>query len=270
MKSNIQIDVDTWSKFMIFISIVNISIICYVYTNVKSSFEMKLFILAAIYIIVNSIRSIWLRQDNTRICLFDTIMSSPLFGRTITTFSELAFVALIILVLKEIIKKGNFANKSALNLTLNIVFFMIIIAEICCWAGCLSYNQHWNMLEESIWTLSSVIISVIMLILYLNTKNKFFERFLFVGILISVIYQVFMIKVDVPMYYQRGSKHMPNHEYKNKSLLDKIRDMSKCKKISKDINDWQDEIPWMTGYFTGASWISIALIVWYQMNRKLF
>ena len=176
-------------KFMIFISIVNISIICYVYTNVKY-FEMKLFILAAIYIIVNSKRSTF---GFVKIILKYVYLilqcQVHYLEELITTFSELAFVALIKLILKEIIKKVILPSNLPLNLTLNIVFFMIIIAEICCWAGCLSYNQHWNMLEESIWTLSSVIISVIMLILYLNTKNKFFERFLFVGILISVIYQ---------------------------------------------------------------------------------
>ena len=270
MKANTLVTVDTWSKFMITIAIINILIVCYVFTNVNSSFEMKLFILAAIFVVVNSIRSIWLRQDNARLCLFDTIMSSPLIGRTITTVSELAFVALLILVVKEIIRKSNYSNKSSLNLTLNIVFFMILIAEVFCWSGCLSHNQYWNMLEESTWTLSSIIISIIMVILYVNTSNKSFEKFLYVAILVSVMYQVFMIKVDVPMYYQRGKNHIPNKEYENKSLLDKIKDMYKCKKISNSNEDWDNEMPWMTGYFTSGSWISIALVVWYQINRKLF
>ena len=46
--------------------------------------------------------------------------------------------------------------------------------------------------------------------------------------------------------------------------------MFKCKKISKTNEDWDEEIPWMTGYFTVGSWLSIALVVWFQMNRKLF
>lgn len=265
-----NIDVNTWSTFMISVAIINILIICYVYTNVKSSFEMKLFILSAIFVTVNSIRSIWLRQDNERVCLFNSIMSSPLLGRLITTISELAFVALYILVIKEIIKKSNYSNSSSLNLTLNIVFFMIVIAEVFCWSGCLSNNQYWNMLEESTWTLSSIIISVIMFILYINTSNKSIEKFLYIAILISVMYQVFMINVDVPMYYNRGKNHISNQDYNNKSLLDKIKDMYKCKKISNSNKDWDEEMPWMTGYFTFGSWLSIALVVWYQLNRKLF
>ena len=63
---------------------------------------------------------------------------------------------------------------------------------------------------------------------------------------------------------------MPNHEYKNKSLIDKIRDMSKCKKISKDINDWQDEIPWMTGYFTGSFMDQYCTNCMVSNGRKLF
>ena len=251
---------------MIMVAIINVLIISLVFTNVNSNFEMKLFILAFIFVCVNAIRSIWLRQDTKRLCIFDSIMSSPLIGRIITTVSELAFVALVILVVKQIVNRGN--HNPVLNLALNMIFVIILVAEVFCWTGCVSTNQFWNMLEESSWTLSSIILTIIMVILFINEKNTTITRFLYVAILVTIIYEVFMIKVDIPMYYNRAGNVTP--ESKTMSLFEKIHDMFKCKKISKTNEDWDEEMPWMTGYFTVGSWLSIALVVWFQMNRKLF
>ena len=57
-------------------------------------------------------------------------MSSPLFGRSITTFSESAFVLLIVLVTKQMVNKSN--HNPQLNIALNIIFIIIVIAEVFC------------------------------------------------------------------------------------------------------------------------------------------
>lgn len=262
-----KINIDHWVKFMISVGILNLLLVIYLFTNIKGNFELKITLLAACYVIVNSIRSIWLRQDNTRICVFDSLMSSPLFGRSITTFSELAFVLLIVLVTKQIVNKGN--HNPQLNIALNIIFIIIVIAEVFCWIGCLSYNQYWNMIEESSWTLSSIILIIVFCILYVNNDNKHISKFLYAGFLGCLIYITFMIKVDVPMYFRRGNTKV-TEEYKRKTLIQKIYDMSKCKKISKTNEDWDDEIPWMTSYFTFGSWAALAIVIWYKSHRKMF
>lgn len=262
-----NINIDHWVKFMISIGILNLLLVAYIFTNIKGKFELKIALLAGYFVLVNSIRSIWLRHDNNRTCIFDSIMSSPLLGRSITTFSELAFVLLVILITKQIINKDN--HNPQLNIALNIIFVIIVVAEVFCWTGCLSHNQYWNMLEESSWTLSSIILIIVFAILYVNNTNKTISKFLYVAFLSCMVYITYMIKVDVPMYYKRGDSNL-TEEYKKKTLLQKVYDMYKCKRISKSNEDWDEEIPWMTSYFTFGSWLSLGLVFWYQNNRKLF
>ena len=228
---------------------------------------MKLFILSAIFVIVNSIRAIWIRHDGTRNVLYDNFMSNPLMGRIITTVSEISFVVLIILIMKQIITRGN--HNKRLNIPLNIIFIIIFIAEIFCWSGCLSKNQLWHVLEESSWAISSIILTVVMVIIKINEKNTHIQNFLIIGIILSIIYQIFMFTVDIPMYFKRTMIRKTKENSKNINLYERFIDMSKYQ-VSKKYEDWVQEMPWMTGYFTVGSWISIALIMWYQSNRKLF
>ena len=39
---------------------------------------------------------------------------------------------------------------------------------------------------------------------------------------------------------------------------------------NKKYEDWIDDIPWFTGYFTMGSWGSVALFIWHHNNKKLF
>lgn len=252
-----------WWCFMTFISILNIMIILFQYKNIKSNFEMELFFLAFIFVLVNAIRSIWLRRDTERICFFNTYISSPLLGRMLATISELCFVRLIILVFKKIIYRTD--KNSNLNILLDGIFIAIVLAEIFSWRGCLTTNQKWNVIEESIWAFSSVVITFIAIILINKEKNHSIKKFLYYIIIATVLYETFMLTVDIPMYQKRCKNYS---DYL--SIKDGILDMKDCKKISKKEEDWKEDAPWFTGYFTAGSWGAIILLVWYQHNRKLF
>ena len=253
-----------WWYFMIAIAIINILIISFNIKNVNSKFEMNIFILAFIFVFVNSIRSIWLREDIQRLCLHNNLISSPLVGRIITTFSELSFALLIVLIFKKIVNRSN--HNPAINIVLDLVFIAIIIAEVFCWKGCLSTNQFWNMLEESTWAFSAFIITIVSIVLLFKEKNLTIRKFLIVTIIATICYEIFMVKVDIPMYIKRSNNITTNA----KGFFSQLYDMYNCKIVSKSNKYWDEEMPWLTGYFTFGSWLAIALVMWYQSNRKLF
>ena len=261
---NMNISIKHWWFFLIIISIINVGLILLTLQNVKSNFEMKLFYLAFIYILVNSVRGIWLREDIQRLCLHNNTLSSPLIGRVITTVSEISFVLLIVLIFKQIVNTSN--HNPNIHLVLNFIILAIVIAEIFCWKGCLSTEQYWNMLEESTWTLSSFLIMVISIFMLFNEKNITFKRFLYITIFATILYQIFMITVDIPMYYNRSN----NVTTEATDILSQVNDMADCKIISESNDYWDQEIPWLTGYFTFGSWIAIILVIWYQNNKSLF
>ncbi len=53
------------------------------------------------------------------------------------------------------------------------------------------------------------------------------------------------------------------------SLLGYVKDMAQCKKVTKSYNDWKDDMPWLTGYFTFAVWSSILMVKWYYNYKRM-
>ena len=67
-----------------------------------------------------------------------------------------------------------------------------------------------------------------------------------------------MIVVDVPMYWSRFQEDtVMNVQYL--SLTQALLDLTKPCSMSFEWDMWQQEIPWMTLYFTVAVWVSILL-----------
>lgn len=251
-----------WWIFLFSISILNILYMMLQYPKINTTFIYKMYLLAFIYVIVNSIRAIWLRIDIERICFFDSILSSPLFGRIIATIAEICYILLILLIYNKIINRIYHNNN--LTIILYIILLGIFLAELLSWKGCLSTNQKFNVLEESIWTLCAFILGILTLIILFNEKNNKIKNLLYIVLLTIICYVIFMITVDIPMYDNRC---------KNKtqftSLMASIYDMAKCKKISKDLKDWKEDMAWFTGYFTLGSWSSIGLFIWYCNNKNI-
>lgn len=175
-----------------------------------------------IYITACAIRSIWLRQDGTRICLFDTWISYPFVGRSLATVAEICFAYQLSLVIKN-----------------PIVFYLGIIAQFFCWHGVITLSNQSHIYEETIWL-------IIGLLCAYSTRGLF--RLLFIG------YCLFMIGVDIPMYYDRYKKD----ELNSKQYLgwDGIYDMMKCN-INDTYEAWKYDMAWMTGYFIFATQFSM-------------
>jgi hypothetical protein len=71
---------------------------------------------------------------------------------------------------------------------------------------------------------------------------------------------VFLVTVDVPMYLNRWRA---DAALGNKRLghIEGLRDVSTRWIVTHDYAEWKDEIAWMSLYFSGAVWASLALCV---------
>ena len=110
-----------------------------------------------------------------------------------------------------------------------------------------------NIIEESLWTASFFIISITMFI-----KGKYD---LFIG---TMLYVMFMVYVDVPMYISRlGSLH-------TMTVYEGFIDCNLRREVTWDFNNWKEEIPWQTAYFTFAVWTSLYLTYKYCKSIELW
>ena len=283
-----------WWLALSIISILNIIFICTYIASLKNinKTQIYLFTFSFIYTIVCAIRAIWPRKDVEQICLFDFKISSIMIGRSLATIAEISYILLILLVFNIITKNISIITKKKkryLLILINIVLLLIIIAQIFCWLGLITKYYIWNALEESLWTVSALILIVVSCILYksLNLrKTKKTKKinsllaFLKVFIIISIIYVIFMCVVDIPMYYNRWKKSYNRNislndfvndfkKYNKRLTLNNFYNLHKCKTINRDIDVWKYEIPWLTGYFTFGVWTTYAIIIWYNGYIKL-
>jgi len=217
---------------------------------------------SCVFIFACAIRSFFPRIDGKRICFFDIWISYPLVGRISATFGELAFAYQLTLMTKICAHKLDCYKIYHL---MNFIMGLIFIAQCFCWYGVLYKNYLMHVIEESIWMSSMSLIGFSYLYFTNLIINKKLKYYFVSGICISCLYTIFMILVDIPMYYNRYIV-LDLEPIKTKTLLfDSLIDMASCKKISQTYNTWKDEIPWMSGYFIGATWLSMKLITFQEL-----
>ena len=213
-----------------------------------------LLLLSAGYVFGCAFRSILPRADVQRICLFDTWLSSVFVGRSVATVAELCFALQWAIVLRRL---GDAADSDTARNTSKAIVPLIVLAECCSWYAVITTNYLGNVLENSLWTVTFALIAVALLRL-LGSFRGIVRLVLGAAAIGATAYVAFMCTVDVPMYLARWHEDMANgREFLG--LVAGLHDAATRWIVSRDIADWQDEIAWMSLYFSMAVWASLTL-----------
>src|SRR5271165_2973591 len=155
-----------WWGFLLTVSALNIVLLLALRTgyrrnpfggrNVTFAFEPAA-LLGAVYVFGCAFRSILPRADVQRICLFDTWLSSVMVGRSVATIAELAFAAQWAIVLREL---GKISHSDTTKNIAAMIVPLIALAECCSWYAVISTDFLGNVLENSIWTTTFVLIGM--------------------------------------------------------------------------------------------------------------
>jgi hypothetical protein len=213
-----------------------------------------LMLLAGAYVFGCAFRSILPRADVQRICLFDTWLSSVMVGRSVATVAELCFAAQWAIVLREL---GKITHSDTTKNIANAIVPLIALAECCSWYAVISTNFLGNVLENSIWTVTFVLVGVALLRLLLNFRGPV-RVVIAAAALGAACYVAFMISVDLPMYFARWQTDLADGK-PLLGLFSGLHDLATRWIVTHDIAFWQDEIAWMSLYFSAAVWTSLML-----------
>ena len=217
-----------------------------------------LVLLAAAYVFGCAFRSILPRADVQRICLFDTWLSSVMVGRSVATVAELCFAAQWAIVLREF---GKISHSDTTKNIANAILPLIVLAECCSWFAVISTDFLGNVLENSVWTVTFSLIAVALLRLLSSFRGPI-QIAIAAAAAGVACYIVFMSTIDVPMYYARWQADLAD----GKPLLgvfSGLYDLATRWVVTRDITPWQNEMAWMSLYFSAAVWASLALCVFY-------
>lgn len=251
-----QNPVAIWWIFLSSVSVCNLLLWGFtaIYFRKADSDHRALLWLSAGYTFVCAFRSFLPRADVQRIVLFDTWFSSVLVGRTVATIGELCFVAQWALVLNRV---GREAGDNPVLRISRVIVPLIAMAECFSWYAVITTHYLGNTIEESTWAATYTLILFALARLWpkLTGALKYAAG---VGAVGSVFYVLFMVLVDVPMYFGRWQAD----SLAGKPLLGLMAgfaDLNGRWHVTHDIQEWHTEIPWMSLYFSAAVWVSIAL-----------
>lgn len=209
--------------------------------------------LSGVYVAGCGFRSVLPRVDVQRFVLFDTWWSNVVLGRTAATAAELSFVAQWALLLFAV---GRFVDSKFARAVALCVVPIIALAQIFSWCAVLTTNFFWHMLEESLWAL--VAVALVAAVLLARRKAQGALKFVLALVAMAgASYVAFMVLIDVPMYASRWlADTAASKSYL--SLSTGLSDAASRWITTGSIEDWREEMPWLTLYFSVAVWVSLA------------
>lgn len=253
----------SWWVILSAVSIVNIGVwiyllICFVQRKCVIHSELHLwrkwiFWLSGVYVFVCAFRSFLPRIDIERVCLVQTWLSNMFVGRSLATIAELSFIVQCAILLREI---GIGAGVRYVVLVSGILVPIVVIAESASWYAILTTNYLGSVIEESLWTVAGMLILISFVSLWSRVTNH--RRYYLAAMIAYAIgFVIFMVSVDVPMYWTRWQHEVArNMDYL--SLWAGLQDTLRSCTVNFSLNTWRQEIPWMTLYFTVTVWVSMA------------
>jgi hypothetical protein len=252
-----------WWSFLLAVSALNILLLfclraCYRgnITGLGSkAFAIEpLALLSATYVFGCAFRSVLPRADVQRICLFNTWLSSVLIGRSVATVAELCFALQWAIVLHEL---GRVAHSDTAKNISKMIVPLIALAECCSWYAVISTNFLGNVVENSLWTTTFVLIAIALIRLVVNFRG--IAQVIIATTAAGVAaYVYFMVTVDVPMYLTRWQAELADgHRFFG--FVSGLRDLATRWIVTHDFTHWHQEIPWMSLYFSVAVWTSLLL-----------
>jgi len=211
--------------------------------------------LSAAFVFGCAFRSFLPRAEGQRICLVDSWWSSAILSRAVATIAELSLVAQWTLFLGQWTKGlGSRVGYAVSRLLLPLIAF----AECCSWYTTLTTNFRGSVIEESTWAVSSALMTLTLVALWWR-RREVRRPFLGAAIVLNAAYVMFMCTVDVPMYASRVRADTAS----GKAYLtvgQGVVDSASRRVVTRRWEDWKDEMPWMSLYFSAGVWISLSLI----------
>jgi hypothetical protein len=144
---------------------------------------------------------------------------------------------------------------------------LIVVAECFSWHAVLTTHYLHNAIENSIWAVVFFLIGVGLCRL-LPEFDSPVRVILAIAILGIAAYLAFLVTIDVPMYLTRWRAGLAEGS-KLLGVLEGLRDVSTRWVVTHDLEEWKDEIVWMSLYFSGAVWASLALCGCYSLGDHL-
>jgi hypothetical protein len=222
--------------------------------SLRTPYAETQLLLSGVYVGVCGFRSLFPRVDLERVCLWDTWLSAIVLGRTAATIAELCFALQCGLFLQRL---SDIADMPVLAAVAQAFVPLAIVAEVVCWYAVLSLNHIGHAIEESLWALLMLILSVASGTAALGAQGLL-RVMLIAGFLVYGVGAGLTLAFDVTMYVRRWRLKAAGLYL---TLASGLRDSQRRRHPTVAWDVWREEVPWMTLYFSIGVWTSLAMVL---------
>jgi hypothetical protein len=212
-------------------------------------------LLSAGYVLGCAFRSLLPVYDIPRIVLVDSRLSSVVVGRSVATVAELCFAAQWALMLHHLAVLTHNGSAEAVSLA---IVPLIVLAEGCSWHAVLTTAQRGHAIENSLWGLAAALVIAGMLMIGPQRLVALYSPMI-AWCIGGAAYVAFIFFLDVPMYWSRWLADQASGR-RYLSISEGLVDVCRRWAVSYRWEDWKDEVPWMSLYFSVGVWSSISLV----------
>jgi hypothetical protein len=212
-------------------------------------------LLSGLFVFGCAYRSFLPLAEGQRIVLLDTNLSSAIVSRSVATIAELSITAQWTLFVGHWTKAiGSRVGYAVSRLLVPAIAF----AELNSWYTTLTTNFAGSVIEETTWAVTSATMTITLIALWWR-RREVRRPFIGAAIVLNAAYVMFMATVDVPMYKSRVRADTASGK-RYLTLMEGAADCARRKVVTRRWEDWREEMPWMTLYFSAGVWISLSLI----------
>lgn len=211
--------------------------------------------LSGIYVLVCAYRSVLPRIDLERLVVVDSRLSSIFVGRSAATVAEICFGMQLGLLLHQL---GAHAGLPWVQTAAWAVPVFTFVAQFFCWHSVLTLNHITQAVESFLWALGFSWMAALLAVVAAGTSGVA-QNYAEAGILVSAVFVAYVLGVDIPLYLRRFRQSKAvGQEYL--SLAQGARDAMERRVPSRNWDNWKADAAWLTPYFSGGVWISMALV----------
>jgi hypothetical protein len=135
---------------------------------------------------------------------------------------------------------------------------IVVVAELACWFAVATLNHIGHAVEETLWSIVIVLVAS-GLVLYGARAAGATPILVPIGVLAAAGAALLILAVDVPLYVRRwrvgrraGLRYL--------RIGDGLKDADVRRRVTQRRIDWQQEMLWMSLYFSAGVWVSLGMI----------
>ena len=247
-----------WWQFLCAVSVANIllwTLVAGGLSREANVYQFKQLILSGLFVAACAFRSILPRVDLERLCLWDSPFSSVFLGRTVATIAELCFASQCALLLFKLSDSSDASIVRTIGLTLLPI---ILVAELACWYAVVTLNHIGHAIEELLWSIMVALVAA-GFVIYAQQAGGGLPLWVVIGLIACAGTTALIMFVDIPLYIARwrtgkraGLRYL--------RIRDGLKDALLRRQVTHAVEDWRNEVLWMSLYFSAGVWVSLAIV----------